>query len=612
MWLFTLVLGVCSDLRVDPPFWWAGMKQTDLQIMVYGDNIGNCGRVTVSGSAGAKHLQTVRLENTNYISIHVDISSAKPGIITITFGDNKNARTANVELKERTERNSLGTFGSGDIVYLLMPDRFSRGNPKWEPVEMKYPYKMDRGDPNARHGGDLLGIKNHLNYFVELGVTCLWLTPVLENDIDGGSYHGYTISDYYRVDPRFGTNEEYVELVKRAQELGLKVVMDMVFNHCSSTHMFYQDKPTRDWFHNPDNFVRSNYDCMLAFSPYASEHDKIEFQDGAFDQTMPDLNQRNKELAKYLIQNSIWWIEYANLNGIRMDTFPYCDQTMMKNWIDEITNEYGEFNVVGECWADTPSGCAFFQKGNPLNPVKQSLQAVMDFPLMMGIRDYCNNNDMQNMYHHLSQDFVYPDVYKLLRFLENHDTDRFFKWDSNDLSAWKMATVILATIPGIPQWYYATEIGMSGEKSQSDGYVRKDFPGGWDGDPNNCFTREGRSDLQNEAFDFCKNLFNWRKNNLVIAHGTMKQFRPQNGVFVYARELGEYDIIVIINGNSGDSKINLDVYAEVINGRNTWTDVLTGNSVWLDREYVLHNREILVLEPADQQKKRQRPKFTQI
>ena len=598
MLFFALALQASADLRVDPPFWWAGMRNTDLQLMVSGDGIGDCGRVSVSGSTGAKHLKTVRFASQNYISVHVDTSNAKPGTIIITFDDNANARTINFELKERQPRNELGTFDSSDVVYLLMPDRFSRGNPKWEPVEMKYPYKMDRSDPNARHGGDLLGIKNHLDYFVELGVTCLWLTPVLENDIEGGSYHGYTISDYYKVDPRFGTNEEYVELVKMAQSLGLKVVMDMVFNHCSATHMWYQDKPAPDWFHNPDQFVRSNYDCMLAFSPYASKYDRVQFQDGAFDESMPDLNQKNEELARYLIQNSIWWIEYANLNGIRMDTFPYCDEKMMKNWLNEITAEYGSFNVVGECWADTPPGCAFFQRGSMLNPTPSSLPSVMDFPMMIGFRDYCNNNDMQSVYHHLSQDFVYRDVYLVLRFLENHDSDRFFRTEPNNLETWKMAVVILATIPGVPQWYYGTEIAMSGEKSQSDGYVRKDFPGGWADDPKDCFTREGRNSIQNEAFDFCKTVFNWRKGNSILSHGTMTQFRPQNGVFVYARILGEYKVVIIINGNAGDAQINLDPYAEVINGCKSWKDVLTHNDVWLDKEYVLHSHEILILEPT--------------
>ena len=594
-----------GEARVDPPFWWAGMRRTGLQVMVYRDGIGRCKEVEVESSGGVRVERVVRFESENYVAVHLDVGGCAPQVFRIRFVGEWEIE---YELKSRSPRNSLGSFDSSDMVYLVMPDRFSRGNPVWERVEtLKNSYAMNRTDPDARHGGDILGMQNHLDYLEELGVTCIWPTPCFENDTENWTtYHGYGITDFYQVDPRLGTNEGYAEFVQAAHARGIKVIMDLVFNHCSISHHWFKDKPSKDWFHSPDEFKGNNYDAMLVFSPYASDYDHATFQDNWFNRHLPDLNQKCDELALYLLQNSIWWVEYANVNGIRMDCYPYCDAKMMNQWIEDVTLEYPDLKVVGECWVDTPAGCAFWQRGNPHNPHHPLLHAVMDFPLSHAIRDMVcvDTNDSQcglyRLYHHLSQDFVYPDTSMLFRFIDNHDVDRFFTAEPHDIRSLKQAVAIIATIPGIPQLYYGTEVLLYGDRSKCDGFIRRDFPGGWTGDPRNCFKREGRTELQNEAFDFCKTIFTFRKHSKALAHGSMKMFRPQHGVFVYAREHESDRVIIILNGNYHAATIDLARYAEIFRGKQEWFDIITNSDRWFDKVYDLRDREILIITPRTQ------------
>ena len=587
--------------RVEPSFWWSGMAETELQLMVSGDNIADYVPAVTS-----KHVtirEVVTLENRNYQLIYLDLTGAVPESFDLVFTNGKKKLTVPYELKERNpERLAIESFGPSDVLYLIMPDRFANGDPTNDQIAMRTEYKVDRNDPNARHGGDLKGISDRLGYLAGLGVTAIWLNPVLENDMKGGSYHGYATTDYYRVDPRFGSNEEYKNLISATHEKGMKVVMDMIFNHCGSDHPWLTEVPSPDWFNNLEEYVQTSHMKEMYFDPYASEYDKSKMVDGWFVPTMPDLNQRNRHVAKYLIQNSIWWIEYSGVDGIRQDTYPYADYDMMVEWIEAVEKEYPHYNIVGEAWLNNPIGTAFWQKGSPLNPNDTQLKSVMDFRFM-GLSHSAFfeettewNGGLHGIYDHMTYDFIYPDIYNVLRFLDNHDTDRFLKEYPQELSGWKQAVTFLLTMPGTPQIYYGTELLMHGNKSKHDGYVRLDVPGGWPGDEVDHFTREGRDAIQNEAFDYLSKLLHWRQNNEVIALGGMKHYVLQKGVYLYERFLGDDKVLVFMNGTTNEVTINLDRYAESIKGLNSVKDFLSGKTVTLGETLTLSPKEVLLLE----------------
>ena len=587
--------------RVEPSFWWSGMAETELQLMVSGDNIADYVPAVTS-----KHVtirEVVTLENRNYQLIYLDLTGAVPESFDLVFTNGKKKLTVPYELKERNpERLAIESFGPSDVLYLIMPDRFANGDPTNDQIAMRTEYKVDRNDPNARHGGDLKGISDRLGYLADLGVTAIWLNPVLENDMKGGSYHGYATTDYYRVDPRFGSNEEYKNLISATHEKGMKVVMDMIFNHCGSDHPWLTEVPSPDWFNNLEEYVQTSHMKEMYFDPYASEYDKSKMVDGWFVPTMPDLNQRNRHVAKYLIQNSIWWIEYSGVDGIRQDTYPYADYDMMVEWIEAVEKEYPHYNIVGEAWLNNPIGTAFWQKGSPLNPNDTQLKSVMDFRFM-GLSHSAFfeettewNGGLHGIYDHMTYDFIYPDIYNVLRFLDNHDTDRFLKEYPQELSGWKQAVTFLLTMPGTPQIYYGTELLMHGNKSKHDGYVRLDVPGGWPGDEVDHFTREGRDAIQNEAFDYLSKLLHWRQNNEVIALGGMKHYVLQKGVYLYERFLGDDKVLVFMNGTTNEVTINLDRYAESIKGLNSVKDFLSGKTVTLGETLTLSSKEVLLLE----------------
>ncbi|MDY0183760.1 MAG: glycoside hydrolase family 13 protein [Proteiniphilum sp.] len=587
--------------RVEPSFWWSGMAETELQLMVSGDNIADYVPAVTS-----KHVtirEVVTLENRNYQLIYLDLTGAVPESFDLVFTNGKKKLTVPYELKERNpERLAIESFGPSDVLYLIMPDRFANGDPTNDQIAMRTEYKVDRNDPNARHGGDLKGISDRLGYLADLGVTAIWLNPVLENDMKGGSYHGYATTDYYRVDPRFGSNEEYKNLISATHEKGMKVVMDMIFNHCGSDHPWLTEVPSPDWFNNLEEYVQTSHMKEMYFDPYASEYDKSKMVDGWFVPTMPDLNQRNRHVAKYLIQNSIWWIEYSGVDGIRQDTYPYADYDMMVEWIEAVEKEYPHYNIVGEAWLNNPIGTAFWQKGSPLNPNDTQLKSVMDFRFM-GLSHSAFfeettewNGGLHGIYDHMTYDFIYPDIYNVLRFLDNHDTDRFLKEYPQELSGWKQAVTFLLTMPGTPQIYYGTELLMHGNKSKHDGYVRLDVPGGWPGDEVDHFTREGRDAIQNEAFDYLSKLLHWRQNNEVIALGGMKHYVLQKGVYLYERFLGDDKVLVFMNGTTNEVTINLDRYAESIKGLNSVKDFLSGKTVTLGETLTLSPKEVLLLE----------------
>ncbi len=591
-----------QNIKVEPQFWWSGMKDSSLQLMVYGNNISQYTPSISSQDAVIK--ETIKLKSPNYLILYLDLSQSKPQKFNITFSKQGSKKIVYpYELKQRVgNKEEIESFNSSDVLYLIMPDRFANGNSNNDQIAMKMTYKVDRNDPNARHGGDLKGISDKLDYFSDLGVTALWLNPVLENDMEGGSYHGYATTNYYKVDPRFGSNEEYAQLISDAHKKGLKVVMDMIFNHCGSDHPWMKDVPSDNWFNNLEKYVQTSHMKEVYFDNYASEYDKKKLTDGWFVPTMPDLNQRNPHVAKYLIQNSIWWIEYTGVDGIRQDTYPYADYNMMNDWCKAVYKEYPHYNIVGEAWLNNSIGSSFWQKDSKINNKEIDLKSVMDFRFMdlshSAFQEETGewNGGLHGIYEQMTYDFIYPDIKYVLRFLDNHDTDRFLKTLPGDLSNWKQAITFLLTMPGMPQLYYGTEILMNGNKSKSDGDIRKDFPGGWAGDNSNQFTKAGRSNIQNEAFDFMQNLLKWRKGNKIISEGKMKHYVLQNGVYVYERYLDDKNVVCFMNGTSKDVEINLDRYAESIKYNLQRKDVISGKSISLGDKLKLGPKEILVLE----------------
>ena len=605
IFLITIIsasLALAQNINIDPSFWWSGMQEPELQLMVSGKDIASYKAAVSSKDVYLK--EAVTLESPNYQVLYLDISNAKPGKFDIVFTNGKKKITYNYELKQRdSKRLNIESFNSSDVLYLIMPDRFANGDPSNDQIKMRMPYKVDRNDPNARHGGDLKGISDRLDYLSNLGVTAIWLNPVLENDMEGGSYHGYATTDYYKVDPRFGTNEDYRNLIADAHGKNMKVVMDMIFNHCGSDHPWMRDIPSQDWFNNLGEYVQTSHMKEMYFDNYASEYDKSKMADGWFVSTMPDLNQKNRHIAKYLIQNSIWWIEYSGVDGIRQDTYPYADYDMMIDWVEAVEKEYPKYNIVGEAWLNNPIGTAFWQRDSKLNNRKDTqLKSVMDFRFM-GLSHSAFfeetgewNGGLHGIYDHMTYDYIYPDIYNVLRFLDNHDTDRFLKEYPTDLSGWKQGIAFLLTMPGTPQLYYGTELLMHGNKSKSDGYIRLDVPGGWPGDKTDQFSREDRDDIQNEAFDYLSKLLHWRRGNDIIANGKMKHYVLQKGVYVYERYLGDKNVLVFMNGTANDVEINLNRYAESIKGRSSGKDVISGKTVSLGNTLKLRSKEVLVLE----------------
>lgn len=588
--------------RAEPAFWWSGMKNPELQIMMYGKDIADA-KVSLTGTE-ARLTSVVRPESNNYLFLYLDLKDAKPGKFDIVFTEGKKKHTFSYELRQRTvDPATRKGFDASDVLYLIMPDRFANGNPGNDNTPVNIPSPMDRSNHSGRHGGDLAGIEQHLDYVEDLGVTAIWLNPVLENDMPGGSYHGYATTDYYKVDPRFGSNEEYVQLIDKTHQRGMKVVMDMIFNHCGSEHPWMKDSPSKDWFNMPDNYVQTSYRLTPHFDPYVSDYDKKMTVDAWFVESMPDLNQRNPHLAKYLIQNSIWWIEYSGIDGIRMDTHPYADSDMMSDWCKAVYAEYPNYNIVGECWYENEGGVAFWQKDSRLNQNGNSnLKTVMDFPLMRIANKAFHSETtpwegLNAVYDHLALDYMLADPSHVLVFLDNHDTDRFLREMPQNLDIFKQAMTFLLTTRGIPQIYYGTEILMNGTKARSDGDIRLDFPGGWPNDSVNAFDPAGRTPLQQQAFDITRQLLKWRKGNEVVAKGTLKHFMPTNGVYVYERSYNGKSVLVLLNGTSKTYDLDLTRYAEILPQDKSARNALTGQPVSLNApSLALSPRETLILE----------------
>ena len=591
--------------RIEPTDWFVGMKNPTVQLMVYGQGIRDVKDVTTD-YPGARIDSLVRLDSPNYLLIYMNLRNAQPGTMTLKFDKQK----VEYQLKQREMKGykRMG-FTNADVLYMLMPDRFAQGAGHNPQVKGMRSYKEDRTQPSLRHGGDLNGIREHLDYFCDLGVTALWLTPVLENDSPDNengfsTYHGYATTNYYRVDPRFGTNDDYRRLCDEAHAKGLKVVMDMIFNHSGLEHPWTSDMPSKDWLNltpTPGGgFHLTSYKLTPVKDPYASKVDLRETVDGWFVTTMPDLNQRNPHLMTYLIQNSKWWIETVGIDGIRMDTYPYADADGMARWMKELDDEYPNFNTVGETWVTEPAYTAAWQKDSKLSDTNSYLKTVMDFSFFDKLSQAKNEetdawwNGLNRLYNSFVYDYLYPNPSSVMAFIDNHDTDRFLGNGCDSLML-KQALALLLTVNRIPQLYYGTEILMNGTKEVTDGNVRKDFPGGFPGDPHNAFTKEGRTKAEQQMFQWLSRLLHWRQNNDIIIRGTQTQFIPYEGVYVIARQYQGKVSLTVLNGTTKPAVMKVARYQEVIGSATRVRDVLTGRYYDLSSDLSLKPRQSLVL-----------------
>ena len=621
--------------RIDPTDWFVGMKNPQLQLMVYGEGIREADVTTDYPGVVIENL--VRLDSPNYLLVYLNLKDAQPGEMTLKFQVKGSKTQVKYQLKQREMSGDkrMG-FTNADVLYMLMPDRFASSGKYLEKAKKLKgkkvknaddrrlmelnTYVVDRKQPSLRHGGDLEGIRQHLDYFNELGVTALWFTPVLENnspDNEAGysTYHGYATTDYYRVDPRFGTNAEYRQLADEAHAKGLKVVMDMIFNHCGFEHPWVKDMPSKDWINlngwlkeskgssdpRGTSFLQTSYKLTPVKDPYASDVDLKETIDGWFVPTMPDLNQRNPHVMTYLIQNSIWWIETVGIDGIRMDTYPYADAKGMARWMKTLDEEYPNFNVVGETWVTEPAYTAAWQKDSKLSEENSYLKTVMDFSFFEKLSQAKNEetdawwNGLNRLYNSFVYDYLYEDPNNVMAFIDNHDTDRFLG-NGKDSLALKQALALLLTVKRIPQIYYGTEILMNGTKEVTDGNVRKDFPGGFPGDTKNCFTAEGRTKAEQSMFQWLSNILHWRNGNETIIRGMQKQFIPYNGIYVVARSWHRNNVVTILNGTSKPATMEIARYAELIENQTEAVEITTGKTVSLTKDIKLRPRQTMILE----------------
>jgi glycosidase len=588
--------------RVEPPFWWTDMNRSQIEIMFYHPNISGFEVKTSNGLP----FQLKKTENPNYLFITVETKSLKSQTFDFVFTKGKEKLTYKYELKARKpESKSRLGFSSADVIYLLMPDRFANGNPNND-SQTTVTEQVNRALPGGRHGGDIAGIIKNLDYLNELGATAIWSTPLCEDNDKAYSYHGYGQSDVYKIDPRYGTNEEYLKLSAELKKRGMKLIKDYVTNHWGEQHWMIKDLPTYDWINQFPGFKQTNYRMTTHFDTNAAESDRKLCADGWFVKSMPDLNQNNPMVQNYLIQNAIWWIEYADLDGLRVDTYSYCDKDKIAEWTKAIMDEYPNFNIVAEVWFQEQAHIAYWQKDSQVGAIQNynsHCPSVMDFTLF-NFFDRGGLNEIKaewskgliKLYENFVNDFLYPNVNNVLVFLENHDTMRFNERYPN-FNDYQMGLSVIATTRGIPQIYYGSEIGMQGNKDKGgDADIRRDFPGGWANDANNAFSEMGRTAQQKQYFDFTKKILNWRKNKIVIHSGQLKHFVPENNVYVYFRYNEKETVMVVINNNLEEQTIDLNRFSNVLKGSKSAKDVLTDEVFPLDKLLTIKGKSVLVLE----------------
>jgi glycosidase len=592
-----------SNYQCYPTNWWAGMKLNKLQLMIRGEGIGNASAVTIS-YPGISVGKVNKVENPNYVFLDIVIAaSAKPGIAKIKITKGNSPFEIDFEIKaKRTGRgvDFAQAISSGDFIYLIMPDRFSNGDVSNDKIPGMRDQSLNRDSVFSRHGGDLQGISNHLEYLQKMGVTTLWLNPVIENDMPDRTEHGYAFTNHYKIDPRLGGELAYQQLIDAAHERGMKIIQDAVYNHVGLYHFTIQDMPMKDWVHQWPNYTNTNYLDQAVFDPHASEADKKIMTDGWFTKMMPDLNESNPYVANFLIQHAIWTMEQFGIDGWRIDTYAYNDMEFMNNCNRALMNEYPEITLFGETWVHGVPNQSYFVENNYNIPFKSNLRGATDFQTLWGIKDAMTQHvgsasGVSNLYNTLAQDFVYNDPAHNVIFLDNHDMDRFYSVVKEDMDKYKSSLCWLFTCRGIPQMYYGDELATTGVTTPNDGHVRLDFPGGFPGDKENKFELSGRTVKDHEIFVHVFNLANYRKRSTALRSGKMMQYAPKDGLYTYFRYDDKQTVMVVMNTAKTDKTISFSNYAERTEGFTQATDIITNAKTALS-DFTLGSYKTVVLE----------------
>lgn len=609
---FILSLFLCFTLysqssieHIDPPFWWVGMKKSELQIMLHGENISEL--VPELNYQGVILNSVEKVDSKNYLILNLFIDKeASAGNIDIKLKEGKKTKIKfSYELKERsTETNRNQGFNSSDVIYLLMPDRFANGDPSNDSVDGMLE-RMDRSNPNGRHGGDIKGVSDHLDYIKELGMTAVWLTPTFENDMkpEYGAYHGYAATDLYQVDRRFGTNEEFKDFVQKCHNNQMKVIMDMIHNHIGDQHWWMDDLPSQDWIHDIEKYGTTNFRGEVQSDPHASQYDLDKLQKGWFVPELVDLDQRNPILATYLIQNSIWWIEYSGVDGIRMDTYVYPYKDYLARWVKEVMESYPKFNIVGEAWVEKVGHEAYWQKdeNGKEDGYNSRLKSVTDFQIMFAldkamVDDFGWKNGLSELYYAVSQDRLYSNPNQNVIFMDNHDIERFYTKVNEDADLFKMGYGYIMTTRGIPQVYYGTELMLANDPVEGDGRKRADMKGGWSDDDRSVFVKEQRTSKEQEAFEYVKKLTNWRKTANAVHNGKMIHFIPENNTYIYFRYTDDEAIMVVMNRNDTPAMISRDRFAEILDGYKTGVNIISEKTIDLSRDFEVDSKQTAIFD----------------
>lgn len=588
--------------RIEPPFWWTGFEHGELQLMLYGNNISLLTPSTAY--PGVSINRVVRVENANYLFVYLNIApDTNPGMVALEFSEGDYSIQRMFELRRRTaDPGHVRGLDAGDTIYMILPDRFANGDPNNDEFDFLYD-KSDRADPYGRHGGDLKGIAAHLDYISEMGFTSVWLSPVLESNVQVDSYHGYLTTDHYTVDPRLGSNAQLAALTASMRANGIGLVMDQVLNHVGSGHWWMDDLPTRDWLNFQDDPVTTSHRRTTNMDPHASGFDRQHQTDGWILESMPDLNQRNPLLADYLIQHSIWWVEYAALQGIRVAALSYLDKRFISAWTRRVTHEFPAISIVGEEWSELPAVLSYWQKGKQNHDgYSAGITHLFDFPVQAVFSRTLRSEPTSYssvwtlLYELIGMDFLYPDTMKLVLFPGNHEMDRIYTRLEENFDLYKMAIAFYTTLRGIPQFYYGDEVLMSHPGTSSHGEVRGDFPGGWEDDEVNAFTGEGLTDEQRTAQQLVRQLITWRRANTIVRRGRFMHYAPIRNVYVYFRYDEDESIMVLLNRDDKAVTLETARFAERIGKATHGTDVVSGKRFSVEQSIVLEPRSALVLE----------------
>lgn len=604
LFLMTTLSGIVrADIaRVEPLFWWTDMASEDLQLMIYGEDIG-LSEVSVDYE-GVRIAKSHKTDNPNYLFVDLIINkNASPGTMDLVFkrsGEEPLVYSYRINKREKGSADRK-SYAPEDVIYLITPDRFANGDSENDTVESQKE-GLNREYKGGRHGGDIQGVIDHLDYIEQMGFTQIWLMPVLENAMEKYSYHGYSTTDYYQIDPRFGTNALYKTLSDEAGKRGIGLIMDVILNHIGSEHWWMKDKPTSDWINNGGVFTPTSHRREALHDPHATQQDIDGFSKGWFVPTMPDLNQDNPFLAQYLIQNAIWWVEFANLSGIRVDTYSYSSMAFLTEWTRRLTEEYPNLNIVGEEWSVNPAITAFWQRGTKRHSDYEShLPSVMDFPLQARLVSALKAEEtwatgFRELYETIATDFLYGDPYNLVVFADNHDMSRIASQLDDDNELIKMAMSVILTVRGIPQVFYGAELNMNNPGTDDHGIIRTDFPGGWEGDIVNGFSGQGLTEAQASMQSFFKTLLNWRKTSDAIAKGKMTQFGPVEGTYGYLRHTDTNKVLVLLNKNPSPKSFAVDRLKGYLSNSKRAQDVISGQVYSLETDIVIPARTALILE----------------